>query len=139
MEKTYLFAAYGALRHEGDSNYLISKSKYIGDFDTDLIYDLYSFASFPALIKDGNTSIKMEVYEINEDTFKVLQRLQEYERGVKIKSPYVLEEIETPYGEAITYFYINKVSNKVKIESGDWIEFKKSLSKEKKIIKYGME
>ena len=86
MEHLYLLAVYGALRQEGPSNYLLNNSKYIGDFDTELIYDMYSLGSFPALIADGNTSIKMEVYEINEDTLKVLNRVQEYERGVKVEN-----------------------------------------------------
>jgi gamma-glutamylcyclotransferase (GGCT)/AIG2-like uncharacterized protein YtfP len=139
MGNTYLLAAYGALRLTGPSHYLISKAKYIGDFDTELIYDMYSFVSFPALIPDGNTSIKMEVYEISEDILKVLKRVQEYEGGHKIESMYTMTEIETPYGTALTSFYNNKVSNKVKVESGDWIRFKQSLIKDKEIIKYGME
>ena len=139
MEHLYLLAVYGALRQGGPSNYLLNNSKYIGDFDTELIYDMYSLGSFPALIADGNTSIKMEVYEITEDTLKVLNRVQEYERGVKVENLYIMVEIETPYGQALTSFYNNKISNKVKIESGDWIKFKQSLSKAQKIIKYGME
>lgn len=139
MENTYLLAVYGALRQEGPSHYLLNKAKYIGDFDTDLIYDMYSFVSFPALIESGNTSIKMEVYEINEDILKVLNRVQEYERGVRVENLYTMTEIETPYGKALTSFYNNKISNKVKVYSGDWIKFKQSLIKGKEIIKYGME
>lgn len=138
MEVTYLLAVYGALRQQGVSNYLLSKAKYIGDFDTDLIYDMYSFISFPALIENGNTSIKMEVYEIDKDTLNTLNRIQEYERGVKVENFFTMTNIETPYGEALTSFYNGKISNKVKIESGDWIEFKQELI-QKQIIKYGME
>lgn len=139
MENTYLLAVYGALRQEGPSHYLLNKSKYIGDFDTELIYDMYSFVSFPALIRDGNTSIKMEIYEISEYTLKLLNRIQEYERGVKVENLYTMTEIETPYGNALTSFYNNKISGKVKVESGDWIRFKKSLIKDKETIKYGIE
>jgi gamma-glutamylcyclotransferase (GGCT)/AIG2-like uncharacterized protein YtfP len=134
MEQKFLIAVYGCLR-KGLSmhGYLSSNSVYIGMYDTDPIYDMYSIKSFPGLVKRGNTSIRMEVYEITEGVLDNIDGLEGVSSIHDDLSMFLRELVETPYGDAYIYFYNEEVKNRVKVDCGDWVEFKKELKKMIKI------
>ena len=122
--KKYLVAVYGSLRRGmGNHQYYLSSSEYKGTFSTEPEYTLHSLSYYPGLKLDGNTSIVMEVYEVDEETLKNLNRLEGYRPG-ETSTFYDRIEINTPWGRPFTYIYVNKLSKESIVESGDWCEFK---------------
>ena len=129
--KKYLVAVYGSLRKkQSNYEYHLSNSTYKGTFTTEPEYTMYSLSYYPGLKLNGNTSIVMEVYEVDEDTLKNLNRLEGYYPGEK-STFYDRIEIDTPWGKAFTYIYVNELSKDSIVESGDWV-----AEKQKKVINY---
>ena len=122
--KKYLVSCYGSLRR-GMSNhqYYLSDSEYKGTFSTEPEYTLHSLQWYPGLKLNGNTSVVMEVYEVDEETLKNLNRLEGYYPGEK-STFYDRIEINTPWGKAFTYIYVNELSKYSIVESGDWVMYK---------------
>ena len=122
--KKYLVAVYGSLRSGmGNHHYYLSNSNYKGTFPTEPEYTLHSLSAYPGLKLNGNTSVVMEVYEVDEDTLKNLNRLEGYRPG-ETSTFYDRIEINTPWGKAFTYIYVNKLSKDSIVESGDWVKYK---------------
>ena len=122
--KKYLVAVYGSLRSGmGNHQYYLSDSEYKGTFSTEPEYTLHSLSYYPGLKLDGNTSIVMEVYEVDEETLKNLNRLEGYRPG-ETSTFYDRIEINTPWGRAFTYIYVNELSKDSIVESGDWVMYK---------------
>ena len=122
--KKYLVSCYGSLRRGmGNHQYHLSDSEYKGTFTTEPEYTLHSLQWYPGLKLNGNTSVVMEVYEVDEETLKNLNRLEGYCPGEK-STFYDRIEIDTPWGKAFTYIYVNELSKDSIVESGDWVEFK---------------
>ena len=115
--KKHLVAVYGSLRR-GMSNYqyYLSNSEYKGTFTTEPEYTLHSLSYYPGLKLNGNHSIVMEVYEVDEDTLKNLNRLEGYYPGEK-STFYDRIEIDTPWGKAFTYIYVNELSKESIVKS----------------------
>jgi len=126
----YLVAVYGTLCKGGASCTLLTNSDYCGSFDSEPIYDMYSFGIYPVLIKDGSTSIRMEVYEVTQSVYNTIDRIKQIDESDNSLKDYNSELISTPYGEAITYFTNMKVSHKSKVYCGDWHKYKKEIYKE---------
>jgi len=122
--KKYLVGVYGSLR-SGMSNhqYYLSNSEYKGIFSTEPEYTLHSLSYYPGLKLNGNTSVVMEVYEVDEETLNTLNRLEGYRPNEK-STFYDRIEINTPWGKAFTYIYVNELSKDSIVESGDWCEYK---------------
>ena len=122
--KKYLVSVYGSLRF-GMSNhqYYLSDSEYKGTFSTEPEYTLHSLQWYPGLKLNGNTSVVMEVYEVDEKTLTNLNRLEGYYPGEK-STFYDRIEINTPWGKAFTYIYVNELSKESIVESGDWVAYK---------------
>ena len=122
--KKYLVSVYGSLRSGmGNHHYYLSNSNYKGTFPTEPEYTLHSLSAYPGLKLNGNTSVVMEVYEVDEDTLKNLNRLEGYRPG-ETSTFYDRIEIDTPWGKAFTYIYVNKLSKDSIVESGDWVKYK---------------
>ena len=124
MNKKYLVSVYGSLRKTmGNHNYYLLNSEYKGTFTTEPEYTLHSLSAYPGLKQNGNHSVVMEVYEVDEDTLKNLNRLEGYRPG-ETSTFYDRIEIDTPWGKAFTYIYVNELSKDSIVESGDWVGFK---------------
>ena len=122
--KKYLVAVYGSLRSGmGNHQYYLSDSEYKGTFSTEPEYTLHSLSAYPGLKLNGNTSVVMEAYEVDEETLKNLNRLEGYYPGEK-STFYDRIEINTPWGKAFTYIYVNELSKESIVESGDWVLYK---------------
>ena len=75
--KKYLVAVYGSLRKTmSNHQYYLSDSEYKGTFSTEPEYTLHSLQWYPGLKLNGNTSVVMEVYEVDEKTLTNLNRLE---------------------------------------------------------------
>lgn len=120
----FLVACYGSLRR-GMSNheYYLSSSEYKGTFSTEPEYTLHSLSFYPGLKLNGNHSIVMEVYEVDETVLQRLNQLEGYRYGEPVTF-YDRIEIDTPWGKAFTYIYVPELSKESIVESGDWVEFK---------------
>lgn len=128
MRKKHLVACYGSLRRgQYNHEHHLSDSEYKGIFSTEPEYTLHKVSSFPGLKLDGNNSVVMEVYEVDDYTLENLNRLEGYRSGEK-SIFYDRIEINTPWGKAFTYIYVNELSKESIVESGDWVLHK---SKEK--------
>jgi gamma-glutamylcyclotransferase (GGCT)/AIG2-like uncharacterized protein YtfP len=122
--KKYLVSVYGSLRKkQSNYEYHLSSSIYKGTFSTEPEYTLHSLSCYPGLKLNGNTSVVMEVYEVDENTLETLNRLEGYAPN-RESTFYDRIEINTPWGKAFTYIYVNELSKDSIIESGDWNEFK---------------
>lgn len=123
-----LIAVYGSLRKDlGNYHAHLKSSKYIGVFETNPIYTLKSLGSFPALIKDGSTSIVMEVFRVDDETMTSIDRLEGYQKNGG-SNHYEKETIKTPYGDAFIYFYGDpeRIKDAPVVLSGDWKEYLKN-------------
>lgn len=125
MNKKILVAVYGSLRQGLHNHKLLESSNYLGDFNTEPIYSLYSLGSFPGLKENGNTSVVMEVYEVTEAVARNVDSLESYTPGGN-NTFYDKISIETPWGTASVYTYVNELPQSSLVESGDWKEFKEN-------------
>lgn len=124
--KKNLIAVYGSLRKGFGNHRLLEKSKYLGDFKTEPKFSLYNLGSYPGLKENGITEVVMEVYEVDEYTAHRVDNLEGYTPGEKAYF-YDKIPIETPWGTASVYTYVNPISENKLVESGDWTEFKNQM------------
>lgn len=123
--KKNLIAVYGSLRSDMSNYHLLSTSEYLGDFQTKPEFSLYSLGFYPGLKTGGNTSVTMEVYAVDDTVAERVDRLEGYTPGGN-NTFYDKIPIETPYGEASVYIYVNDIPQERLVESGDWKAFKQS-------------
>jgi gamma-glutamylcyclotransferase (GGCT)/AIG2-like uncharacterized protein YtfP len=139
IEDHDLVAVYGSLRQDLHNHHFLLTSKFIGEFDTEPVYDLYSLGSYPALKENGSTSVKMEVYAIEKEVLHSLDRLEGYEEDCT-DNYYNRIVIDSPYGECYTYVFNCGTNTAYKIESGDWKKHKMSFNDDKLLTaRYGTE
>lgn len=117
-----LVAVYGSLRESLGNHHLIHKYKKVGQFDTDPIYSLYDLGAFPGLKEGGDTSVVMEIYEVDDFGLNRLNQLEGYDPGSENNSFYDRKEIDSPFGKCYAYFYVPEVSEERKVENGDWTD-----------------
>lgn len=120
-----LIAVYGSLLSGMGNHRLLENSKLLGTFQTKPEFSLYSLGYYPGLKTNGNTSVKMEVYEITEKVARSVDNLEGYTPGSN-NTFYDKIPIETPYGKASVYIYVNDISEERIVKSGDWKAFKQS-------------
>ena len=63
---------YGTLRQGEYNNILLENAKFKGMFSTVPEYELRNFGVFPGLMSNGSTSVKGEVYEVDDETLTYL-------------------------------------------------------------------
>lgn len=113
-------AVYGTLkRGNGNYNYLLKgKSKFLGQFKTNPQFTMYSLGGFPAVVPKGNTSITVEVFEVDDHVKASVDSLEGYS-GTR-NSPhnwYDTISLDTPWGESEMYIFKSTPPAPV-IESG---------------------
>jgi len=125
-----LYAVYGTLRKTGSNHRLLDnedKVDFIGRVDSDPVYTLKSVLdNFPALLKKGNTSVVMEIYDIKcKGVESKLDQLEGYSADREEDQNYYQKDIiNTPLGPAFIYFWNQNNKQGLKnIESGDWIDY----------------
>ena len=73
--------------------------------------------------REGGSDAVVVGVEVDEETLKNLNRLEGYYPGEK-STFYDRIEIDTPWGKAFTYIYVNELSKDSIVESGDWVSYK---------------
>jgi len=69
---------YGSLKKGCHNHGLLRNARYLGDYSTEAKYTMVDMGSFPGVFHDENsvTSIHGEIYEIDETTLTILDRLE---------------------------------------------------------------
>lgn len=129
-------AVYGSLRKGMGNHYTLSGAKYLGRFDTKPIFNLYSLGAFPGLKPKGKSSVVMEVYEVDDEGLKKVDRLEGYNSNSKNNDFYNRVTINTPFGLAYTYLYMRHVDPTDLVESGDWVQYITEEVQLAKILSY---
>lgn len=119
-------AVYGTLcrGYQGNIKYL-KDAEYLGSFDTKPEFNMYDLKHYPGVVKNGNTSIRMEVFEVKNSMISVFDKIEGYSENKKMSQQNVFERslIMTPYGEAYVYLYANlknNVNTPKTVDCGDW-------------------
>ncbi len=131
--KKNLICVYGSLRQGHGNHRLLTESEYVGIFKTPAIYNLYSLGGYPGLKENGDTSVTMEVYAVDDTTARRVDGLEGYEPG-RPATFYDKVPIETPFGPASVYTYVNNISEDRKVESGDWNLYRGVPSREEVVV-----
>lgn len=119
-----IIAVYGSLR-KGLGNHRIIESdttEYLGEFDSEPIYSMYTLGGFPGLHENGNTSIKLEVYSVDDEVAQSVDWLEGYSPD-RPATFYDKKSIETPWGAGSIYIYMGNPGEEQLVESGDWKEY----------------
>lgn len=69
---------YGSLKMGNHNSVLLSEAQYVGDFQTSPEYFLLDYGNFPAVVPGGTTSIKGEVYLVDDHILSELDILEGY-------------------------------------------------------------
>lgn len=131
MKKINLVAVYGSLRKSMHNHHILMNSKFIGTFDSEPIYTMYSVGgSYPAIIEGGSTSVLMEIYQVDEAVQKRLDQLEGYDEQYEDSDNYYSRTIlNTPYGIAYLYLFNDEIKGYKKVDSGDWVQEKENINK----------
>jgi len=120
---------YGSLRAGGERGHVLGNSEMLGEARTSPTYTLLDTGYFPAAIKEGNTALAGEVYEIDRETLKMVDWIEGYREDSIEKSLFLRQKDKVAYlsgdweDEVILYTFNLPVEDDYRvIESGDWME-----------------
>ena len=127
MNERSLVFVYGSLLSGGagqkegafGNHRVIEGAKFLGEHVTEPIFTMISLSAFPGVIENGNTQIIGEIYEITDEIFARLDRLEGYPVF------YGRQQIATAYGHAWIYLLPSTYKGTHPIvPNGDWRKFK---------------
>jgi len=127
-------AVYGSLRKGMYNHALLKKANYLGRYDTKPVYSMYAVSSYPGVKPKGNTSIVMEVYEVDDELLEEVNLLEGYDPKSKINDFYNRVTVNTPFGLAYTFLYQPGVDKGSLVDHGDWVEFIKTEVELRKLL-----
>ncbi len=118
----HMIAVYGSLLSDLHNHGLLKEGKLI-----DIGYikgTLYSLGSFPGLKLQGNTPVKVEVYEVDNATLARLDRLEGHPTFYTRKdAEAIVGENQDQSMEVMVYEWQGTVRNQPLVESGDWKDY----------------
>lgn len=102
--KGVLFFFYGTLKQGFYNDYLTKNMEYLGEFTTLPKYTLYD-GGFPVVERDGETSIKGELYLCSDEreAKEIFQLEGCIGKQGDIKNWYDFDMLDTKYGKAIMF------------------------------------
>lgn len=120
MSKIKIFVYGTLLEGYGNHRHFLSNAEKLGEYQTDPKFTMISLGGFPGLMEGGKTSIQGEVYEVTEEEFKNVDRLEGYNAHNPTTGLYNRIQIPTEYGNAWVYI-INRSSDRYPIiTNGSW-------------------
>lgn len=120
-----LYAVYGSLRKGLSNHGTLGNSPMVGTVVTEPKYTMVSLGGFPGVVKGGNTSITLEIYDVKHETIEQnLDWLEGYSGPNDEYNFYNKEIIETELGPAYIYYINEDVNGRPLVESGDWKQYK---------------
>jgi len=113
---------YGSLLSGGEgkkeealgNHRIIADAKFLGEHVTKPVFTLISLGAFPGVVENGETAVIGEVYEVTDEIFTNLDRLEGY------PSFYGRKQIATAYGKAWIYLLPKSYLSYSKVFSGNW-------------------
>jgi len=119
---THKVAVYGTLR-EGQGNWnwaLRGRSDKLGDTEVSGFL-MYNTGGFPAVVHATDEDvIKIEVYEVDDEVFADLDRLEGY------PTMYTREQVDTEYGPAWLYIWNSSTARLQLLPEGDWVAYRQA-------------
>ncbi len=111
-----LIFVYGTLRAGEVNHGLLKGCRFLGCCRTAPLFTMFDMGGYPAVVAGGTTSITGEVYRIDGKTLERLDTLEEY--------PHLYDRVrmETPFGPAWFYLYVEKTGGRPLVPGGDWSE-----------------
>ncbi|NAW87875.1 gamma-glutamylcyclotransferase [Photobacterium halotolerans] len=106
---------YGSLRRGQSNHGLLSRARYLGECQL-AGYAMYNLGPYPAALKQpGSEGVLFgEVYDVDADTFRELDILE------GLGEEYCREQVETSFGLAWIYLYLQPLDRASLIPQGDW-------------------
>jgi gamma-glutamylcyclotransferase (GGCT)/AIG2-like uncharacterized protein YtfP len=129
MEKKYLIGLCDDYRKNGCLNNVLTKEncKLIGTYSTEPIYNMYDVdgdSLYCAVETNGSTSIKIEIWEVNDIILgKIERNYNYYEEFEGYPQDYKKVDLISPFGKIEMYFTNVEQSEDNLIVNGDWIEY----------------
>jgi len=120
MHKVFV---YGSLLSEMGNHSLLGNSEKLGDSKSPTGFKMVDLGYFPGVIKseDGVGVVVGEVYEVDDDTMRRLDRLEGYNSINPQNGFYNRIEIDTDFGKAFMYTVNHGFIRGDKfVENGDW-------------------
>ncbi len=93
----HLIFVYGSLKRGERLNPALRNEKFIAEATTLPEYSLFNLGWYPGLKHEGSTAVQGEIYEVSEDTFTYLNRM---EKGAGYTPEQV--KLHKVHGEPIT-------------------------------------
>jgi gamma-glutamylcyclotransferase (GGCT)/AIG2-like uncharacterized protein YtfP len=112
-------AVYGTLKREMSNHDFLRGAQFIGETVLTCV-TLYDLGLFPAAKLEPSDGIAVEVYEIDDETLGLLDRLEGYRPRQPEISFYHRHMIETPLREAWIYVYCGSVEGYASMREGSW-------------------
>lgn len=108
---------YGTLLRGFGNHRLLASAKFVGEAMTKPQYTMINLGAFPAILNDGTTALRGEVYDVNAET---LARLDQLEGNGYFYNRQPIE-LKTKLGKVQAYFLLREISGELKVvSSGDW-------------------
>ncbi len=118
MNKVFV---YGTLKSGFSNHSRLKGSKFIKECSTSSDYTMYSVNGwYPAVVEQGNTSIKGELYLVSDEVlFNSLDILEGYNKDNNT-GMYLRKKIEIEEEQVYTYIYNYPLKGLNIIENGKW-------------------
>ena len=107
---------YGTLLRGESNHFRLSGSRFLGEATTAAEFELVNLGGFPAMVQNGGTAIRGEVYAVSRSTLVLLDELEEHpsfycRQNVKLADGTEVESYLLPPARARRY---------PRIETGSW-------------------
>lgn len=118
-------AVYGSLLSGLHNHGVMTNARgvLVGEFQTKPEFTLVSLGGFPGLIKGGDTSVKVEVYEVTPSNIRHLDRLEGYHPDAEEESNFYTREIINIDGieeDVSVYTLPDAYRSRAVVADGDW-------------------
>lgn len=110
------FFAYGTLKRGHARHAFLRAESFLADVRSRPRYQLIDLGAYPGLLRDGQTSVRGELYDVSEACLERLDEVEAVDDGLYERGH--IELIENEFAvDAVTYFYSDPPSNRV--DAGD--------------------
>jgi gamma-glutamylcyclotransferase (GGCT)/AIG2-like uncharacterized protein YtfP len=105
---------YGTLRRGETHHDLLTDAVLLGLHRTEPAYTMLDLGAYPGVVAGGHGKILGEVYRVNSQALRRLDRLEDYPRLFDRRL------IKCRYGRAWMYLYRGDGRERRRVTSGDW-------------------
>jgi gamma-glutamylcyclotransferase (GGCT)/AIG2-like uncharacterized protein YtfP len=95
MSETYKLFVYGSLKKGYHNHFLLEEAKFLGK--KTIKGTMYSLNHFPGVVLKGESEIEGELYEVDDKTLNLVDRLEGYIEGDDENSLYIRKKVNGMY------------------------------------------